>query len=313
MNCPIRTDPAPDEGHNQNPSDMANEISTQHSLNHRRNSTQRSRSSRIDLEDGSHDAIESETTLVEQPGAVAGTGQTEKSTGNLWTRIKGSNGGSSPATGLTKLKKKLVKYSKFVGPGFMVSVAYIDPGPFCLPRISLTTNRKPPGNYATDVAAGASYKYRLLFMILLSNIFAIFLQTLCVKLGTVTGINLAENCKAHLPRWLNLVLYFFAESAIIATDVAEVIGTAIALNVLLHIPLVAGCAISILDVLIILLFYNPSGMSMRALRIFELGVALLVVGVVVCFCYQLSLLEGVNVGEVFKGYLPSSALIESKG
>lgn len=150
-------------------------------------------------------------------------------------------------------------------------------------------------------------------MILVSNIFAIFLQSLCVKLGTVTGLNLAENCKAHLPRWLNYALYFFAEAAIIATDIAEVIGTAIALNVLLKVPLVAGCAISIIDVLIILFFYNPSGMSMRALRIFEAFVALLVLGVVVCFCFQLSLIKNTSIGEVFKGYLPSAALIQSKG
>jgi metal iron transporter len=150
-------------------------------------------------------------------------------------------------------------------------------------------------------------------MILLSNIFAIFLQSLCVKLGTVTGMNLAENCKAHLPSWLNYVLYFFAESAIIATDIAEVIGTAIALNVLINVPLVAGCAISIVDVLIILFFYNPTGMSMRALRIFELSVALLVIGVFVCFSFQLSLIKDVHPGEVFRGYLPSSALVKSKG
>lgn len=72
------------------------------------------------------------------------------------------------------------------------------------------------------MAAGASFRFKLLFVILMSNIFAIFLQSLCVKLGTVTGMNLAENCKAHLPRWLNYVLYFFAEAAIIATDIAEV-------------------------------------------------------------------------------------------
>ena len=102
----------------------------------------------------------------------------------------------------------------------------------------------------------------------MSNIFAIFLQALCIKLGSVTGMNLAENMKAHLPPWLNYVLYVMAESAIIATDIAEVIGTAIALNLLLHIPLVAGCAISIVDVLIILVFYRPQG-TMRALRAFE--------------------------------------------
>ena len=126
-------------------------------------------------------------------------------------------------------------------------------------------------------------------------------------------MNLAECCRAHCPRWLNYLLYLFAESAIIATDIAEVIGTAIALNVLLNVPLVAGCAISIVDVLVILFFYNPSGMSMRALRLFELFVALLVLGVVICFCYQLSLIQDVGVGEVFRGYLPSSALVESQG
>lgn len=72
------------------------------------------------------------------------------------------------------------------------------------------------------MAAGASYRFKLLFVVLMSNIFAIFLQSLCIKLGSVTGMNLAENCKAHLPPWLNYVLYFFAESAIIATDIAEV-------------------------------------------------------------------------------------------
>lgn len=78
------------------------------------------------------------------------------------------------------------------------------------------------GNYATDVAAGATYKYKLLVMVLFSNIIAIFLQSLCVKLGSVTGMNLAENIKAHFPPWLNYLLWFFAEAAIIATDIAEV-------------------------------------------------------------------------------------------
>lgn len=178
----------------------------------------------------------------------------------------------------------------------MISVAYID-----------------PGNYATDIAAGASYRFQLLFMILLSNIFAIFLQFLCFKLGSVTGLNLAELSKAHFPRWLNYLLYFFAESAIIATDIAEVIGTAIALNLLLNVPLVTGCAISIVDVLVILAFYRPNG-SIRGLRLFELFVALLVLGVVVCFCYQLSLIgDRATAREVLRGYAPSSALIESRG
>ncbi|KAI4228869.1 MAG: hypothetical protein L6R36_001287 [Xanthoria steineri] len=193
------------------------------------------------------------------------------------------------------LGSTLVKFSKFIGPGFMVAVAYID-----------------PGNYATDVAAGAATRFKLLFIILMSNVFAIVLQSLAVRLGTVTGLNLAESCRAHLPRWLNIALYVLAEGAIIATDIAEVIGSAIALNLLLHVPLVAGCAITLIDVLIILIFYSPDG-SMRRLRAFECFVMCLVLGVVVCFCVQLSYIDNTGVGEVFKGYLPSSAVVEGEG
>jgi metal iron transporter len=86
----------------------------------------------------------------------------------------------------------------------------------------LTLALVDPGNYATDVAAGASHQFRLLFIVLMSNLFAIFLQSLSTKLGTVTGLNLAEACRAHLPRWMNIFLYVIAELAIIATDIAEV-------------------------------------------------------------------------------------------
>jgi metal iron transporter len=105
----------------------------------------------------------------------------------------------------TKAGKVVVKFARFIGPGFLIAVAYID-----------------PGNYATDVAAGAVTEYSLLFMVLMSNCFAIFLQSLCIKLGSVTGRNLAEMCREHLPRWLTIILYVFSEAAIIATDIAEV-------------------------------------------------------------------------------------------
>lgn len=104
-----------------------------------------------------------------------------------------------------QIRHAVITFGKFVGPGFMIAVAYID-----------------PGNYSTDIAAGASYRFRLLFVVLLSNLFAIFLQSLCIKLGTVTGLNLAEASRAFLPRWLNYALYVMAEIAIIATDLAEV-------------------------------------------------------------------------------------------
>lgn len=188
------------------------------------------------------------------------------------------------------------KFSKFIGPGFMVSVAYID-----------------PGNYSTGVVAGATYRYKLLFAGLMSNVFAIFLQILCIKLGSVTGLNLAEACRSFLPKWLNYFLYVLAELAIIATDLAEVIGTAIAINLLIpKIPLIIGCALSIIDVLFILLFYNPNG-SMKGLRAFEFFVTCLVLGVVVCFCLQLSLIRNSSLGEILRGYLPSKELTESTG
>ncbi|EWG51736.1 manganese transporter [Fusarium verticillioides 7600] len=197
---------------------------------------------------------------------------------------------------LQRWKKALIKFLSFIGPGFIIAVAYID-----------------PGNYSTDIAAGASYRFKLLFIVLLSNLFAIFLQSLAIKLGTVSGLNLAEACRAFLPRWLNIILYIFAEIAIIATDIAEVIGFAIALNLLFpKVPLVAGCAISIADVMVILLFYNPDK-SMRGLRIFEYFILCLVMGVVICFCIQLSLIQNTSVGEVFKGYLPSKSIVEQQG
>lgn len=82
-----------------------------------------------------------------------------------------------------------------------ISVAYID-----------------PGNYSTDVAAGASYQFKLLFVVLMSNLFAIFLQSLCIKLGTVSGMDLAQMCRTHLPKWLNIFLYLMAEAAVSPTN-----------------------------------------------------------------------------------------------
>ena len=102
----------------------------------------------------------------------------------------------------------------------MVSVAYMD-----------------PGNYSTAVAAGSAHRYKLLFSVLVSNFMAAFWQTLCAKLGATTGLDLAQNCKKELPYGLNIALYLMAEIAIIATDLAEVVGTAISLNILFGVPL----------------------------------------------------------------------------
>ncbi|KAG4034235.1 hypothetical protein MFRU_003g02080 [Monilinia fructicola] len=323
MNCPSRTDePLEGDGYNQNPNALANDLTTREDLNGRANG----RALRRSLEDegvecindlmedtGDGKGMVGESRVGGGVGSGGGGGEGEKNghvdvigpstTETLDIRDQAGGGrryGRSCSNmlrdQLVKMRQVMVKFAKFVGPGFMVAVAYID-----------------PGNYATDVAAGATYRFRLLFIVLMANIFAIFLQSLCIKLGTVSGLNLAEACRAFLPKWLNIALYIMAEGAIIATDIAEVIGTAIAINLLIpQIPLVAGCALSIFDVLILLLFYPGNG-EMKRLRYFEMFVVGLVLGVVVCFCIQLSLIQDTSVGEVFKGFLPSKAIVESKG
>ncbi|EFQ33905.1 metal ion transporter metal ion transporter [Colletotrichum graminicola] len=318
MNRPSRTDePYEGEGYNQSPNPLSNDLTTNQDLNGTVNArvlepgedgkTQSGAADNAILRShddwggdrgapGARDASPAKSVGLGHPGgeeamtALLPTLHSRRST-------HGGRDESQVQMGIVgRIKSAVIKFGSFIGPGFMISVAYID-----------------PGNYSTGVAAGATYRFRLLFVVLLSNLFAIFLQSLCTKLGTVTGLNLAEACRAFLPRWLNYVLYAFAEIAIIATDIAEVIGFAIGLNLLIPaIPLVAGCAISILDVMIILIFYRPHG-SMKGLRMFEFFVVGLVLAVVVCFCIQLSLIRETSVREVFQGYLPSHAVVESQG
>ncbi len=189
----------------------------------------------------------------------------------------------------------LRKYLSFIGPGIMISVSYLD-----------------PGNYSTSVSGGAAYQYKLLFAIFVSNICAVVLQTLCVKLGSVTGLNLAENCRKHLPQRVNIVIYVLAEISIIATDLAEVIGTAIGLDILFHIPLVYGLCLTIVDVLVILIVYRPNS-SMNITRIFEGLVSFFVILTCICFVFELNAVNIPDTREVWKGFLPSKALTEEKG
>lgn len=319
MNCPSRTDAIIEDGMNQNPPPFAPDLTTRSDFGQIANARlQRDHRVGVGGEATEADMVASQQHPKTPDKTASATIADAGEGGGDGGQRRAGDGAESPERNNSdsqtlsdrqpsrvppvinrsfhRVKSVLLKYARFVGPGFMVSVAYID-----------------PGNYATAVAAGASYRFRLLFMVLASNIIAIFMQSLCTKLGTVTGMNLAENCKAHFPPWLNYSLYFFAESAIIATDIAEVIGTAIALNLLLNVPLVAGCAISIVDVMVILIFYRPNRSSMRGLRLFELFVSLLVIGVVVCFCFQLSLIQNTSVGEVFRGYLPSKAIVQGQG
>lgn len=311
MNCPSRTDEIPlHDGLNQNPSGLAGDLTTRQDLNGIVNirtdqdisTAPHNKKSDTHLDgknnpDGVSDRASQGWRPLTEESKLPTDQKTKTPTvspTSRW-RLRSPPKSASLCKSFHTASQMFWKYGKFIGPGFMVAVAYID-----------------PGNYSTDVAAGAATRFNLLFIVFMSNIFAIILQTLAIRLGTITGMNLAENCRAHLPGWLNIILYILGEAAIIATDIAEVIGSAIALNLLIKVPLVAGCAITMVDVLIILIFYNPNG-SMRGLRFFEYFVMALVLGVVVCFCIELSLIDGTSVGEVLKGYLPSSTVVEGQG
>ena len=228
MNCPSRTDETLEhDGWNQNPSRLAADLTTRQDLNGIANSRAQ-RGHVLDTTELSEGTTIGNDQVADPPafsvkhsepetGLDKGGQATKQSVLDhpAGSHVSVQSLQSTPRGGFNWVRsvrhfmqrsvQALAKYGKFVGPGFMIAVAYID-----------------PGNYSTDVAAGASTKFGLLFIVLMSNVFAIFLQSLCVKLGTVTGLNLAEHCRAHLPKWLNLTLYVFGESAIIATDIAEV-------------------------------------------------------------------------------------------
>lgn len=150
----------------------------------------------------------------------------------------------------------------FIGPGFLISVGYMD-----------------PGNWATDLAAGSRYGYTLLFVIMLSNLMAILLQSLAIKLGIATEQDLAQACRAAYSRPVAIGLWVVAEIAIAACDLAEVIGSAIALQLLFHIPLLLGVVITSLDVLIILFLQNRGFRYLEALVIVLIGTIAALFGV----------------------------------
>jgi manganese transport protein len=150
----------------------------------------------------------------------------------------------------------------FLGPGFLISVGYMD-----------------PGNWATDLAAGSRYGYTLLFVIMLSNLMAILLQSLAIKLGVATEQDLAQACRSQYSRPVAVGLWVIAEIAIAACDLAEVIGSAIALQLLFHIPLMAGVLITGVDVLLILLLQHRGFRYLEALVIVLIGTIAALFGV----------------------------------
>ena len=173
----------------------------------------------------------------------------------------------------------------FLGPGYMVSVGYMD-----------------PGNWATDLAGGSQFGYLLLSVILLSNLMAILLQALAARLGIATGLDLAQACRARYSRPVSLLLWIACEIAIIACDLAEVIGTAIALNLLFGIPLMWGAILTALDVFLILLLMN------RGFRWLEAFVIALLTLIFVCFGVQMVLAQP-SLAAIVDGFLPKAEIV----
>lgn len=180
------------------------------------------------------------------------------------------------------------KMLAFAGPGFLVSVGYMD-----------------PGNWATDLAGGAHYGYSLLSVILISNLMAILLQHLCVKLGVVTGRDLAQACRDHYPKPVVWALWVLCEAAIAACDLAEVVGSAIGLQLLFGIPLVWGCVITSLDVLIVLFLQN------KGFRYVEALVITLILTIGGCFLAEL-IFSKPDIGGIFGGFVPSTELLHNR-
>jgi len=194
--------------------------------------------------------------------------------------IKVAGGGRFP---------RLRKFLAFAGPGFLVAVGYMD-----------------PGNWATDLAGGSRFGYTLLSVILVSNLMAILLQHLCVKLGIATGRDLAQACRDHYSTPTVWFLWTLCELAIAACDLAEVLGTAIALQLLFGIPLLWGCVITCADVLAVL------WLQKRGFRLVEAVVLALMLTVTGCFAAELFMAKPSLAG-VLAGLTPSSEILADAG
>ncbi|EPR29273.1 Nramp family divalent metal transporter [Geobacillus sp. WSUCF1] len=179
------------------------------------------------------------------------------------------------------------KFLAFAGPGYLVAVGYMD-----------------PGNWATDIAGGSQFGYTLLSVILLSNLMAILLQALAGKLGIVTGRDLAQACRDHYSKPVAMILWVLCELAIAACDLAEVIGSAIALKLLFGIPLIYGVIITALDVLVVLLLQN------KGFRYIETLVIVLILTIGACFVTEIFLSKP-DVGGILKGFVPSPEIINN--
>jgi manganese transport protein len=177
------------------------------------------------------------------------------------------------------------RFLAFAGPGYLVAVGYMD-----------------PGNWATDIAGGSAFGYALLSVILLSNLMAIVLQALSARLGVGAGLDLAQACRAHYPRPVNLALWFLCEIAIIACDLAEVLGTAIALKLLFGLPLTWGVIVTALDVFLILALQR---FGFRKLEAFIVALLVVIAG---CFAFELFLARP-DMRGILTGLVPTTDIV----
>ncbi|GMM40887.1 divalent metal ion transporter [Hanseniaspora uvarum] len=197
----------------------------------------------------------------------------------------------------SKIIYHLTTYLKFIGPGILISTSFLD-----------------AGNFSTAVTAASLHQYKFLHVILLSTITASVFQVLAAKLGIVTGKDIPMLCKQHFSKNVNIFLYIISEVVIIATDMAEVVGCAIGLSLVANIPLPIGVLLTIVDVLIILKYFNPANGDMRVVRSFEFIVAFFVMLTVLCFVIELFQISIPNKDLVWKGiFLPSKDLIQDDG
>jgi manganese transport protein len=192
---------------------------------------------------------------------------------------------NSPKNFMAKLKRFL----SFCGPGYMIAVGYMD-----------------PGNWATDIEAGSKYGYSLLYIILISNIMAVVLQHLCIRVGVYTRRDLAQNCRIQCHPYVNIFLYIVAELAIISCDLSEVIGTAIALNLLFGMPILWGVLLTVGDVLLLLAGFNSDNSSQYKILEFLVMALMSIVGG--CFMIQVLLVKP-DWKEVALGFIPRSTIL----
>src|ERR687887_1929543 len=177
------------------------------------------------------------------------------------------------------------KLFAFAGPGYLVAVGYMD-----------------PGNWATDLAGGARYGYTLLSVIMISNLMAILLQALAARLGIASGRDLAQACRDSYSKPVTIVLWILCEIAIAACDLAEVIGAAIALNLLFGLPLIWGVSLTALDVLVVLF------MQHRGFRYVEALVVALIVAIAGSFAIEIFLARP-EPGALVAGFIPQTSIV----